>query len=188
MQRAAELVSSFKQVAADQTSAARRRFNLQDMVEDVLLTLQPTLKRTVHRLHADIAEDITLESYPGVIGQILTNLITNALMHAWASGDSGNISVLAQRMEEDILRLSVADNGSGIAESLKKKIFEPFFTTAMGRGGTGLGLNIAYNSARNVLGGVLLCEDGETEGAVFHLDIPLHAPHLNSNEQDTIRK
>lgn len=140
VQRAADLVSSFKQVAVDQTSAARRRFDLLEMVDDVLLTLQPMLKRSPHRLSADIEREISLESYPGVLGQILTNLITNALLHAWDTQEAGEIRVSAQRVGEDRLRLSVSDNGRGIPEPLKKKIFEPFYTTAMGQGGPDWGL------------------------------------------------
>jgi len=176
--RAAELISSFKQVAVDQTSTARRTFNLQELIDDVLLTLHPMLKRSPHNLHTEVREPVKLDSYPGVVGQILTNLITNALTHAWKKGQAGHITVAAQKIDSDTLRMSVADDGMGIADDIKDKIFEPFFTTRMGRGGTGLGLNIAYNGACNVLGGVLRCEDGTNGGTVFLLEIPLIAPDL----------
>lgn len=176
--RAAELVTSFKHVARDQTSSVRRKFDLSEMVHEVLLTLHPMLKRSPHKVEVDIEEGLDFNSYPGVIGQILTNLITNALMHAWEDGRAGTLAITARRVDGGQVRISVADNGRGIPETLRKKVFEPFFTTRMGRGGTGLGLNIAHNGASNVLGGGLDFESRSGGGTVFHLDIPRVAPVL----------
>ncbi len=182
--RAAELVSSFKHVARDQTSSIRRKFELSEMISEVLLTLHPMLKRSPHALRTDIEDGLNLDSYPGVIGQILTNLVTNALNHAWDNGKVGTLSVSAHRSDKDgWIRISVADDGKGIPEVMRKKVFEPFFTTRMGRGGTGLGLNIAHNGAQNVLGGDLDFECPSDGGTTFHLDIPLVAPILQSVDE-----
>jgi signal transduction histidine kinase len=184
--RAAELVSSFKHVASDQTSSVRRKFELTEMLQDLFLTLHPMLKRSPHQLVMDIESGIQMESYPGALGQIITNLITNALTHAWDEGEKGVITVRARKIKvaaiekDDVpsVRISVGDDGKGIPRSIRGKIFEPFFTTRMGRGGTGLGLNIAYNGARNVLGGILDFESEAGKGTVFYLDIPLTAPKI----------
>ena len=183
--RAAELIGSFKHVARDQTSSARRKFELSEMIREVLLTLHPMLKRSPHTVRTDIAEDLNLDSYPGVIGQIVTNLVTNALNHAWEDGTVGTLTISAHRSERvGWVRISVADDGKGIPEVMRKKVFEPFFTTRMGRGGTGLGLNIAHNGAQNVLGGDLDFTCPPDGGTVFNLDIPLVAPILlNGDDQ-----
>jgi signal transduction histidine kinase len=179
--RAAELISSFKHVASDQASAVRRTFELSEMIRDVLLTLHPMLKRSPHKLETDIEEGLKLDSYPGVIGQILTNLVTNALLHAWEDGQEGHLAITVRSNGPDgRVRISVRDDGKGIPEAMRRKVFEPFFTTRMGRGGTGLGLNIAYNGARNVLGGRLDFEVPAGGGTVFILDIPLIAPVLKN--------
>ena len=182
--RAAELVSSFKHVARDQTSSVRRKFELSEMIREVLLTLHPMLKRSPHRLETDIGDGLKLDSYPGVIGQIITNLVTNALNHAWDDGQAGTLSVSAHAVGDDKVRISVADDGRGIPENLRRKVFEPFYTTRMGSGGSGLGLNIAHNGARNVLGGDLDFESQPGAGTTFHLDVPLVAPILQSEADD----
>lgn len=181
--RAAELITSFKHVASDQTSSIRRKFELSDLIRDVLLTLHPMLKRSPHQLVTNVENNVVLDSYPGVIGQILTNLITNALIHAWEDGQQGTIAVVARSTDDEgWFRISVSDNGQGIPESIKTKVFDPFFTTRMGRGGTGLGLNIAYNGAHNVLGGNLKLESEPGQGTTFNLDIPLVAPVLQNED------
>lgn len=182
-ERAAELIGSFKHVASDQTSSARKKFDLGEMVDDVLLTLHPMLKRSPHTLETEVAEDLLMDSYPGTIGQIITNLITNALLHAWDDDQQGVISISVRRAEdEDRVLIDVADDGRGIPESMRDKIFNPFFTTRMGQGGTGLGLNIAHNGARNILGGELRFESVMGQGTTFHLDIPCVAPVIQREQ------
>ncbi|MBN2510418.1 MAG: sensor histidine kinase [Spirochaetales bacterium] len=188
IQKVAELVNGFKHVANDQTSSVRRTFDLNDTIDDVLLTLSPMLKRSPHSLKTRIAEGIIMDSFPGTIGQILTNLITNALTHAWDEGQKGKILVRAEPVIPgttngdtaacDWVRVSVQDNGRGIPESIGQQVFEPFFTTRMGKGGTGLGLNIAHNGARNILGGILDFHLNKDGGVTFFLDMPVRAPEL----------
>jgi signal transduction histidine kinase len=132
-----------------------------------------------------------MDSYPGALGQIITNLITNALFHAWNDEESGILRISCCRVtnaynnEEPMVRISVEDNGKGIPERNHARIFDPFFTTRMGRGGTGLDLNIAFNNARNNLGGTLDITSSEGEGSVFKLEIPRVAPTLK-NETSNI--
>ena len=187
IQKSAELVSSFKNVVSNQTSTVRKVFKLGDLINDTLITLTPLLKRSPHKLEKGVIEDMDLDSYPGAISQILTNLISNAFHHAWEDETRGRITITALHIHNDSradhadtdwCRISVEDNGKGIPQEFGKKIFDPFFTTRMGNGGTGLGLNIAYNSARNILGGHLDYENKKGKGVIFHLVIPLIAPEL----------
>lgn len=179
LERAAELVTSFKQVAADQTSSQRRSFKLDEAVREIALTLGPTLKHSVAKLSLDIPPAITMDSYPGPLGQIITNLITNATVHAFSDRDRGTITVHAET-ESDRLKLRIGDDGIGIAPDMLSRIFDPFVTTRMGRGGTGLGLHIAHNIASNILGGSISVSSTTGQGTTFELNIPLTAPAPDS--------
>ena len=176
LQRAATLVSSFKQVAVDQTSSQRRRFELREVVDEVLLTLQPTLRKMSCRVELQLSEGLTLDSYPGALGQVLTNLIDNAAAHAFDGREGGTITIRSEALSAEELLFSVADNGRGIPEALQKKVFEPFFTTRLGQGGTGLGLHIVFNAVTRVLGGQLSLRSQPGQGSVFELRMPCVAP------------
>lgn len=177
LERAAELVTSFKQVAADQTSSQRRRFDLREVIDEIVLTLKPSFARQPYRIEVDVPSGLVLDSYPGPLGQVLTNLITNAITHGFDDRDHGRVLILAERSAsgESVL-LRVEDDGQGIPPGLIERIFDPFVTTRMGRGGTGLGLNIAYNVTANVLGGDLQVSSTPGEGSCFRLRLPWQAP------------
>lgn len=184
LERAAELVSSFKQVAADQTTSQRREFRLDEVVHEIALTLGPSLRRSVAELSLDIPDNIRMDSYPGPLGQIVTNLIANATMHAFEDREQGHIRLYARAGEKRV-QIWIADDGVGIPASLKPRIFDPFVTSKMGRGGTGLGLHIAHNIAVKVLGGRIAATSVEGHGTIFELDIPLVAPLPTATEEQT---
>jgi PAS domain S-box-containing protein len=179
LSRAAELVMSFKQVAVDQTTTQRRRFKLDAAIEEILLTLNPMLKRSAHKLSLDIEAGIELDSYPGPLAQVITNLVHNALLHAFEGRESGGqISIRARRLEAQagLVQLDVGDNGLGIPAQAMGRIFDPFYTTRMGRGGTGLGLHIVHNLVTQLMGGQIRVQSQEGKGTVFELLLPLEAP------------
>ena len=176
LQRAAELVTSFKQVAADQTSAQRRRFDLREVCDEIVLTLRPVLKQCDAQVVMSVPEGLVLDSYPGALWQVLTNLVTNAITHAFEGHTSPRIAITAAALGPDRVAMSVADNGQGIAPELLPRIFDPFVTTRMGRGGTGLGLHIVHNLVFNTLGGSVSVKSQVGEGTEFQLELPLIAP------------
>ncbi|WP_425217658.1 trifunctional serine/threonine-protein kinase/ATP-binding protein/sensor histidine kinase, partial [Tumidithrix helvetica] len=79
LNRAAELIQSFKQVAVDQSSESRRPFALKAYLEDVMASLHPKLKRTKINVKILCDDHIEIDSYPGMISQIVTNLVMNSL-------------------------------------------------------------------------------------------------------------
>ncbi|MBV8621220.1 MAG: hypothetical protein JOY84_20340 [Curvibacter sp.] len=176
LQRAADLVSSFKQVAVDQTSSQRRLFELREVVDEIVITLRPSFSRTPYRISVDVVDGLWLDSYPGPLGQVLTNLITNAVVHGFDERDHGHIEVRGAAAQDGRVRLEVRDDGLGIAPALIERIFDPFMTTRMGRGGTGLGLNIVYNMTTTVLGGTVEVSSVVGQGSVFTLILPPKAP------------
>ncbi len=176
LRRAAELVSSFKQVAVDQTSTNRRCFDLRQTVDEIMLTVGPSIRKTSHHVVIHIAPDIMMESYPGPLGQVLTNMINNALFHGFEGREKGTVTIAAQLLGHDQVQLSVQDDGVGISEVNLGRVFDPFFTTKLGQGGSGLGLNITYNLVHDSMGGSIKVSSQLGHGSCFTLLLPLVAP------------
>ena len=179
--RAADLIQSFKQVAVDRASSQRRTFNLRTVTEEVILTLLPSFKKTPFVIENNIEPDIDLEGYPGALGQILVNLIDNALIHGLEGRAQGRILMTGQKVGETA-EIEISDNGGGISKENIPRIFDPFFTTRMGQGGSGLGLNIVFNIVNGLLGGKITVTSVSGEGATFKITLPLLAPNQSDDE------
>ncbi len=173
--RAATLVHSFKQVAVDQTSEQHRLFDLSEVIHECLILLQPTLKRTPYQIQKQIPEGIEMESYPGPLGQVITNLVNNAIIHGFDGRDHGCITIQAETVGTERVRLSIHDDGKGVAPEIISRIFDPFFTTRFGQGSSGLGLNIIFNIVHRLLRGTVDVESPPGQGTTFILDLPRHA-------------
>lgn len=182
LMQANELISSFKQVAVDQASAQRRRFDLKLVVEEVIATLSPMLKKTPFKLELDLADKVVMDSYPGPIGQVLTNLVTNSLAHAFEDRDAGVMHLSARRRGLHQVEMVFTDDGVGISESDMKRVFDPFFTTKLGRGGSGLGLHIVYSLVTRVLGGRIEATSRQGSGTRFQISLPMKAPDRTGQE------
>ena len=178
--RAAHLIHSFKQIAVDQTSEARRPFGLREYVEEVVSSLQPKLKKTPIALRINCPADIVLDSYPGAFAQVITNLTLNCVEHAFVGEQAGHIDISA-RLDGELVELHVSDDGRGIAPDVLDRIFDPFFTTRRGQGGTGLGLNIVYNLIAKQFGGTIAVTSVLGEGTHFTLRIPRVTPQEDAD-------
>lgn len=174
LQRAADLIHSFKQVAVDQSSGERRRFALKAYLDEILLSLRPRLKKTEHTVEVDCPPDLVLDSHPGAIAQIVTNFVTNSLLHGFEGRAQGHIRI-AVRREAGRVTLQYGDNGRGISAEHLPRIFDPFFTTKRGVGGSGLGLHIVYNLVTQLLGGTIHVVSEPGTGATFTIVLPERA-------------
>ncbi|MBE3028062.1 histidine kinase [Janthinobacterium sp. BJB1] len=176
LQRAADLVSSFKQIAVDRASSQRRHFLLRQFVAELMLPLSTPLKTAGLTLTQDVPEDLAMDSYPGPLGQVLGNLLENCLRHAFDGRSGGSIAVTARASDDGQgIVLSVADTGVGITADDLTHVFDPFFTTKLGSGGSGLGLHVAHNIVTGVLGGHIdACSS--PAGSTFTLLLPAVAP------------
>lgn len=175
--RAAAMVASFKQVAVDQTSSQRREFALQEVVGEIVITLNPAIRKSGCLVRPRIDAALTLDSYPGPLGQVLTNLLNNAMLHAFAPGHTdGTIDIEAEALDAHTAQLRVRDNGVGIEAIYLKRIFDPFFTTRLGTGGSGLGLHIVHNIVTGLLGGTVEVHSTPGQGTQFTLRLPRQAP------------
>ena len=175
LERACALTSSFKQVAVDQTSEQRREFELKTLLKDIERSLNSLYSKKGHKLKIDCPEGIKLDSYPGALFQIFTNLINNSVLHGFANKSGGRINIQAEKRPQ-MLFIEYRDDGVGMTAEVKKKAFEPFFTTRLGVGGSGLGMHLVYNYVSQVLGGKISIESAPGEGFTCYIELPFEAP------------
>lgn len=172
LHRAADLIRTFKLVAVDQSSEEQRKFKFKEYLNDILMSMQPKLKKTNHQIEVNCPEDLELVSYPGAFSRIITNLIINSLVHGFEEIDKGKI-VFDLSVNQDYLYMRYSDNGKGISPDVLEKIFDPFFTTKRGQGGTGLGMHIVYNLVTQTLNGKIKCSSTPGNGTQFLITIPI---------------
>ncbi|WP_409525785.1 sensor histidine kinase [Nitrincola sp. MINF-07-Sa-05] len=175
LSRSVALVTNFKQVAVDRASSQRRRFMLNEIVDEVMVMMHPTLSRLLHQIDIRIEGDIQMDSYPGPLEQVLTNFIQNAIIHGFEDREAGDIALHAYQSEQYVI-IRISDNGKGIPPEIIKRIFDPFFTTRLGSGGSGLGLNVVHNIVTGILGGTIRVESTLDEGTTMELSLPAEAP------------
>jgi len=175
LMRAANLVQDFKRTSADQTSLEIEEIALDEYIPRVCNPLKPMLRKEQVELSIDVTSNLVITTCPGIIAQLLTNLISNAQRHAFGpsvNNDVNRVSVSCSKNAKGIV-ISVQDNGKGIPEALHKKVFEPFYTTARDKGGTGLGLNILYNLVRQKFNGEIDLKSTPGEGTKVTVCIPV---------------
>ncbi|CAN5224654.1 PAS domain S-box protein [soil metagenome] len=176
LNRAAELIQSFKQVAADRNYSDQREFDLADLTEQVVMSLKPGLRSQNLALSVDCKPDLVMNSYPGPYGQVLTNLFLNAVAHAFPAGGGGAVEIRIQEAGPDHVEILFTDNGVGMTPDVRRRAFDPFFTTRRDQGGTGLGLHIVYSIVTNRLGGRLNLHSEPGNGTRIQIILPRNAP------------
>ncbi len=166
MIKASELISSFKNVTADQTHEHCRNFNVKQYIDEIFLSIKPRLRRTNHSILVECSENLYINSYPGMLSQIITNLAINSIIHGFENIERGVISISCFK-KNSMFTLIYADNGCGMTPEVKEHVFDSFFTTKRGKGGTGLGMNIVYNIVVEELKGSIECESSPGNGVKF---------------------
>jgi PAS domain S-box-containing protein len=173
LHRAAQLIRSFKQVAVDQSSELRRRFNIDAYIRETVDSLMPQLKHYPKvELQLEMDADVSINSYPGAFAQILSNLVVNALAHGFGQDRSGTILIRTVTLDEQV-KITFEDDGAGMDADIRTRIFEPFFTTKRGSGGSGLGMHIVYNLVTTQLSGTIRCFSNRGQGTRFDITIPM---------------
>jgi len=175
LSRAAELIQSFKQVAADRSYSEQCIFDCGDLTKQVLMSLRPGLRQNM-TLNVDCQPDVTMNSYPGSYGQVLTNLFVNSVMHAFPDNRTGKIEIKVRAHDQNEVEVTVSDDGRGMSFDIRRQAFNPFFTTRRDQGCTGLGLHIVHNIVTNRLGGRLSLDSEPEEGTTVRLMLPRTAP------------
>lgn len=173
LNRAAELISSFKQVAVDQTSETARVFAFRQLMDEILLSMRPKLKKLPHEIQLHCDPNLTIESKAGPINQIMINLIMNSVIHGFEFMEKGQIDIWVEMQGNNKLCIRYVDNGKGIPEHLCKRIFDPFVTTKRGQGGSGLGMHLVYNLVTQALNGSISVTSEEGHGVEFQILFPV---------------
>ncbi|TDF34576.1 HAMP domain-containing protein [Alteromonadaceae bacterium M269] len=173
LNRAAELISSFKQVAVDQTNEVKRTFSFEQLMNEILLSLRPRLKKHQHKIQLHYDPDLIIESKAGPINQIIINLIMNSVIHGFEGMESGTIDIHATMLGSSKLNIVYKDDGKGIPENLRKRIFDPFVTTKRGQGGSGLGMHLVYNLVTQGLNGSISINSTDHSGVEFQIIFPV---------------
>ncbi len=170
--RAAKLIKSFKKIAVDQTNEKIQTIKMKQYLEDVLLSVMPTLKTSGHNLIINCDDELAIDCYAGAFTQIFTDLITNSLLHGFEDVSQGDITIDIDAPESNIVIIKYHDNGKGIPLEDQKKIFDPFFTTKRNQGGPGLGLHIIHNIVCQKMQGEISVQSDEGQGATFTIRLP----------------
>ncbi len=178
--RAGELVENLKELSIDQASQRRRTFEVGKVVDEVLFMLAPSLSKMPVRVVRDIAQDLTMDSFPGPFGQVIANLVQNALVHGFEGRAEGTVTLVAQNAPQGMVRIQVQDDGAGMTEEVLSRIFEPYFTTKLGRGGSGVGLSLCQRLVEEVLCGSISVESEPGQGSRFIIVLPQSTPDATS--------
>jgi signal transduction histidine kinase len=173
LNRAADLISSFKQVAVDQSSESNRIFSFTKLMNEILLSMRPKLKKVKHEIKLDCPDDLYIESKAGPINQIMINLIMNSIIHGFEFIDKGTINISVRMLGTNKIEIIFKDNGKGLAQNLHKRIFDPFVTTKRGQGGSGLGMHLVYNLITQALNGSISISSEEEQGVEFTIIFPV---------------
>jgi PAS domain S-box-containing protein len=172
LNRAAELISLFKQLGADRTQSDQRIFDLGDLTKQTEKSLRPGLRGRNLSLDVQCQPNILMNSHPAPYVQVLTNLFLNATDHAFPDGRLGSIDIKARELDEDNVEIIFSDNGCGMSPEIKRQAFDPFFTTRRDAGRTGLGLHIVHSLVTDSLGGRIVLETSPGEGTRIQIVLP----------------
>jgi signal transduction histidine kinase len=176
LNHAVDLIQSFKQVAADRNVSDRRTFDLAEVTDQIVRGLRFGLRRQSLTVDVNCEPDLAMNSYAGPYGQVLTNLMLNAAVHAFSDGAQGSVQIVAQALGKDKVEVLFSDDGCGMSAEVRRQVFDPFFTTRRDQGSTGLGLHIVHNIVTNRLGGRINLESKPGAGTKFRIVVPREAP------------
>jgi C4-dicarboxylate-specific signal transduction histidine kinase len=172
--RAADLVTSFKQVAVDQSSEVDRDIHIPSFMNDVLISVKPRrLDPEKFPIRISCPDNLTVRAKAGPLNQVLINLIVNSMIHAFDGYENGQIDISFSMQNDSELEMVYSDNGKGVPSDISRKIFDPFVTTKRGSGGSGLGLHLVYNLVTQVLGGNIHFFSEEKNGVEFIVRFPV---------------
>tara|TARA_R110001583_G_scaffold34314_2_gene115402 strand:- start:4294 stop:6042 length:1749 start_codon:yes stop_codon:yes gene_type:complete len=171
LNRASDLITSFKHVAVDQTSDKIRLIVVSKCIDEIIQSLQPKLKKTNHSINLHCDKSIEIYTHPGAIAQIIINLIINSIIHGFENINSGEITIDIS-LHQQTLHLDYKDNGHGLSKEGVKKLFIPFYTTKSNHGGTGLGTHIIHNLVVDTLNGCIEVKNEDERGLSYHIEFP----------------
>jgi signal transduction histidine kinase len=179
LSRAADIISNFKLIAVDQSSDQLRKISLNSYLHDVLMSLNPQLKRYTHIITIDCDDGLEVHIRAGALVQIITNLIMNSIFHGFENIENGSINITAKTIDAEI-HICYQDNGCGMSPLALTKLFDPFYTTKRGQGGSGLGASLVYNLVTQGLNGRISASSVLKQGLNFNIYFPINLTEINT--------
>lgn len=174
LRKAAELIDSFKQVAVQQNIYEKLAFNVNSLIDEIVVTFSSRLGTAEVNLISETKGKIPMESYPDAISQVIIHLLENSLNHAFQNTDNPTINIQAMLLDEENAHIIINDNGKGIDDKHLDKVFDPFFTTELGKGQSGLGLHVVYLTVTELLKGTIALNSSKGQGVEVSITIPTH--------------
>ena len=171
LNRAAELISSFKKVAVTQDGEINSAVNVNSLISDVLLSMRAEMQPKAPEVKVHCPSELIFETKVGPLQQVLQQLISNSIIHGFKDNIGNEIEFTIERNESSLI-INYRDNGVGVDKTIKKRIFDPFVTTKRGEGGSGLGMHLVYNLVTQALGGNVFYDEKDERGASFIITLP----------------
>lgn len=180
--KASQLIQGFKRTSAEVTRTEWRLVNLHDLIESLLITLSPLLKRAHCTAELQCPAKLSLSTEPGSLTQALSNLLVNATIHAFEGRDQRTVRIDVTESDA-VIHIDVSDNGNGMDKAALAHAFTPFFTTRRQSGGSGLGLFSSRRVVEQTLGGKITVESQVGVGTRFRIELPLPPTNRRQHEQ-----
>ena len=156
-----------------------KKVNIHDGIDSTLMILGNKLRATSKHSEIQVVKEYgdipVVECYPSQLNQVFMNIITNAI-DAFEENETktcDRITISTQKVENNYIKIIIADNACGIPPEIHTKVFNPFFTTKQVGKGTGLGLSISYEIITDKHGGKLYFDSTLTKGTKFVIEIPI---------------
>ena len=186
-ERICEIVKSLRNFSR-LDEAEFKTVDIHEGLESTLMILQHRLKEKPGSAEIHIIKEYgqlpMIDCYPGQLNQVFMNIIANSIdaLHEQhqdqllnkTKPDCNQICIRTEIVDQQWIRVAIADNGEGIAETVKSKIYDPFFTTKPVGTGTGLGLSISYKIITEKHLGKLYCHSKVGKGTEFVIELPQH--------------
>ena len=155
LEKAGDLIASFKRIAVDNSQDELTNAKVYQVIKDTVDSIQFAHKNKHVDVNFHCDEDIRINTFPGILSQIINNLMINAIIHAFDEQSQLNAITIEVTKEKQGYNVKFQDNGKGISKENLSNILEPFYTTKRAKGGSGLGLHIVYNLVTEKLASTL---------------------------------
>jgi len=172
LNRAADLISSFKRVAVSQDLELSSDVNITNLLTNIITAMKADITVKQPEIDIQCADGLTISSKAGPLQQVFEQLISNSLLHAFKGIENNSIDINISRSNNQ-LSILYTDNGCGVPTSIRKRIFDPFVTTKRGEGGSGLGMHLVYNLVTQALNGNIALDEDYDNGTRFIISLPL---------------
>lgn len=187
LEAVSDQVRRFRQVAVNQVELGRRRFDLRELIEQVVEDRRKYHRALLPLIRLELPSGLQLDGLPGTLERVLEQCIDNAVIHGSVDGAAAMVTVSARAQDPDWLRIEIVDQGRGMPEEHLRRVFDPFFTTRLGQGGSGLGMSVVYRLVNDVLQGRISVSSELTRGTRVVIELPRVLSEAGTNGAQAVK-